>query len=122
FIAVEAITPGAMKPALDIIGLFAQAVGRVVADHIAAIEPADLILNPIDPRLKRAGLGDVVVPVSVVSVGGAIVGAVWLGRRIILSRSRGRDGKSYARGRKGNQKSTHQRSPSSMRMNLPRLA
>ena len=65
-VAVEPVAADPAKPALDAVGLIAQAVGGALAYSVAAIEPLDLALNLVDPRLERANLAViVVVPVTV---------------------------------------------------------
>ena len=57
-IGVEAVTLGAAQPVLDVVGFVAETIGAAVADAVAAVEPLDLILDGIDPRLKRAHLAE----------------------------------------------------------------
>ena len=92
-----------MQPVLDAIGFLAQSIGGMVADHVAAVEAANLVLDRVDPRLQRTNLAVVVMAIPVVPV--------VLRRRIILSGSRARHDKSGACGGKRKNQLTHSGSP-----------
>src|SRR6476469_6524452 len=102
-IGFEAITLGAAQPVLDVVGFVAKTIGAAVADSVAAVEPLDLILDGIDPRLKRAHVAEAVVVaiVAIAVLGIAIVGVgLRLGLRIILGRGGRRERESRAGGSK----------------------
>src|SRR6478672_7735693 len=115
-IGVEAITLGAAQPVLDVVGFVAKTIGAAVADSVAAVEPLDLILDGVDPRLKRAHLAEAVavaviaIVIAVLAV--TIVGVgLRLGLRIILGRGGRRECESRTDGSKGKNDLTHNGSP-----------
>src|SRR6478609_5228463 len=80
---VEAAAGAVVKAALEVIGFMAQAVGGMVADAIAAVEPVDLPLDIVEPDLQLAHLAPIVAAIAVVAVVAAI--AVVVAVRLIVA-------------------------------------
>jgi hypothetical protein len=93
---VEPAAGALVQAAFDAIGLVAQAVGRPVADPVAAIEARDLALDIVDPLLKFANLA----PITPEAIVMAVVVAIGRGLRsgIILRGGGAGGGQSGTRG------------------------
>jgi hypothetical protein len=99
FVRVQPAARTLVQPSLDAIGFVAKTVGRAVADAIAPVEPVDLALDLINPRLERANLA----PAVVVAIGPLL--------RVILGCGRACGDESRACSSNGNDELTHNGSP-----------
>src|SRR5947209_5114453 len=110
-VRIEAVARGTVQLVLEPFGLVAQPVRAVVADHVAPVEVADLVLDRVDSRLERADLAEIAITRAIV----AIAVAVRLSR-IILSAGGSGDSESRACGSKRKNDLTHNGSPSCERL------
>src|SRR5438309_2513472 len=78
---VEPAASGTMQPVFDAVSFVAKPVGAAIADAVAAIEPVDLPLDIVDPRLERAHLAPIAAEAIVVAVV-AVVVAIRRGLRL----------------------------------------